>query len=325
MFKSTEHKIPLGHVTDTKCRPDYTAAFKKHWGTAGVTFWPFIRFAGEKASKGTPNEKQGKQAVSYLHYLLLARPDLHVAQGLLTTEASITFLLGIGGLGLRSLKLPWGKEVYKVAYAFIYRLYDPGDFADRAYKLVDSKAMQYLDSDPSLAKDVVVPYNVDLEVKGTTSPAVCRNFVPIYASNPFETRTHVLSNPSSKVTIHNKPLTVLKDQLCRLGTRFDEHTILDAVHQRGQVPGVVEMVYQARIESPFLTHKREKYLTGLRQSGRPFLAIETLQQILETGFDVLEGTFTSSSILCSVLTFAQYCGFYVASAKYFIVISAKGM
>ena len=223
--------------------------------------------------------------------------------------ALITFLLGIGGRGLRSLKVPWGEHIYKIAYTFIYRLYDPGNFADRAYKLMDSGVMQYL--------------GVYLEVAGTTSPVVCSDFVPIYASNPFETRTHVLSNSSSEVTIHDKPLTVLKDQLCRLGTRFNEHTILNAVHG---VPGVVEMVYQRRIEStPFLGDNREKYLTGMRQSGRPFLAIDTLQQMLETAFDVLEGTFGSSSILCSVLTFAQSCGFYVMSTKYFIVISAKGM
>jgi len=322
VFKPTQHKIPLGHVTDTKCRPDYTAAFDKHWGKAGVTFWPCIRFAGEKASSGTPKEDRGKQAISYLHYLLLARPDLHVAQGLLTTEASITFLLGIGGRGVCSLKIPWGKDVYKVAYAFIYRLYDPGDFADQAYKLMDSRVIQYLKLDSNQTRDVVVPYDVDLEVTGTTHPVVCSDFVPIYASNPFETRTHVLSNPSSKLKIHGKYLTVLKDQLCHLGTRFNEHTILDAVHG---VPGVVEMVYQRKIESPFNSDERKKHLTGLKQSGRPFLAIETLQQMLETAFDVLEGTFASSSILCCVLTFAQYCGFYVTTAKYFIVISAKGM
>jgi len=55
------------------------------------------------------------------------------------------------------------------------------------------------------------------------------------------------------------------------------------------VPGVVEMVYQRRIKSPpFLSDERAKYLTRLRQSGRPFLGIDTLQQMLETAFDVLE-------------------------------------
>ena len=84
-----------------------------------------------RRQEGIKGKSKIKQAISYLHYLLLARPDLHVAQGLLTTEASITFLFGIGGLGIRSFEVPWHKEVYKVAYPFFYRVYDPGDFADR--------------------------------------------------------------------------------------------------------------------------------------------------------------------------------------------------
>ena len=41
----------MGHVTDTKCRPHITAALKDHW-KGDVVPWPFIRFAGEVASKG---------------------------------------------------------------------------------------------------------------------------------------------------------------------------------------------------------------------------------------------------------------------------------
>ena len=333
MFKLTENRVPLGHVTDARCRPDYTAAFDQHWGKDGVTFWPCIRLAGKKASKGKSKESQTKQAISYLHYLLLVRPDLHVAQGLLTTETSITFLLGIGGVGLRSFEVPWGVEVYKVAYAFFYRLYDPGKFADRAYRLADSILRDCLNLDFKMAEDVVVPYDVDLEITATgadgvetetTSLVVCEGFVPIYARNPFETRTHVLSNPSSELNIRGQPLTVLKDQMCRLGTRFNEHAILDAVHLPEEVPGVAQMVYHRKIDSPY-SNERGKYLTGLRQSGRPFLSIQTLQEMLETTFDTLEGTFASSNILCSTLTLAQYCGFCVMSAKYFTVISARGM
>ena len=31
MFKDTGNKMPNGHVTSTKCRPDITAAFEKDW------------------------------------------------------------------------------------------------------------------------------------------------------------------------------------------------------------------------------------------------------------------------------------------------------
>jgi hypothetical protein len=50
VFKSTENPVHRGHVTDTKCRPDITAAFVEHWGTDTTTIWPCLRLTGEDAS-----------------------------------------------------------------------------------------------------------------------------------------------------------------------------------------------------------------------------------------------------------------------------------
>ncbi len=61
----------------------------------------------------------------------------------------------------------------------------------------------------------------------------------IYAINPFES----LSNPESKVHFNGKALTVLKDQLSRSGTGFDEYSVLARVHNPEKVPGVVQAVY----------------------------------------------------------------------------------
>ena len=44
------------------------------------------------------------------------------------------------------------------------------------------------------------------------------------------------------------PLTVLKDQLYRVGTWFDEHSILTQVHSPEKVPGVVEAVYHHMVD-----------------------------------------------------------------------------
>ena len=95
-----------GHITDTKCRPHITAALKDHW-KGDVVPWPFIRFAGEVASKGKDPCKQLIQAISCLHYLLLARLDLHVAQGLLSSDKTVTFLFGIGGKGIWQFNVEW--------------------------------------------------------------------------------------------------------------------------------------------------------------------------------------------------------------------------
>lgn len=133
VFKSTGNKAQRGHVTDTECRPDFTAAFEEHWGVDNTTLWPCIRLAGEQASKGKSRAQQKKQAITYLHYLLLARPDLYVAQGLLTSIKGIMFLFGIGGNGIRQFSATWDDNLYKLMYAFIYRLYEPGHFKDPTY------------------------------------------------------------------------------------------------------------------------------------------------------------------------------------------------
>ena len=134
VFRPTGNKYPRGHVADTACRPDITAAFEMDWSNDGTTLWPCMRLAGEQASGKKSRAYQEKQAISYLHYLLLARPDLHVAQGLLTSEHNITFLFGIAGYGIRSFAVNWGsKKLWKLLYAFVYRLYEPGDFADPSY------------------------------------------------------------------------------------------------------------------------------------------------------------------------------------------------
>ena len=88
--------------------------------------WPCVRFAGKK---GAFRKEQKKQAISYLHYLLLAQPDLHVAQGMLISNEGILFLLGIEVVGIRSLPVTWkSSSLPKLMYAFIFRFYKPEHF-----------------------------------------------------------------------------------------------------------------------------------------------------------------------------------------------------
>jgi hypothetical protein len=99
-----------------------------------IPHWPCMRLVGEVASKGKCPVYQKRQAITYLYYILLARPDLHVAQGLFTSDSGVMFLFGIGGVGVRTFSVPWNSdELYKTLYAFIYRLYYPGDFVDPSY------------------------------------------------------------------------------------------------------------------------------------------------------------------------------------------------
>ena len=273
VFRDTGNKSPSGHVTDTMCKPDITAAFESNW-TNGVVPLPFIRLAGETASAGMSHSAQMEQAISYLHYLLLARPDLYVAQGLLSYDTGVTFLFGIGGEGIREFDVKWrDPDFNKLLYAFIYRLYEPGNFADSSYMKTEF-------SDESTAR-----YTINIIDQGGTKE--CPGFYSIYARNPFAARTHVLSNPNFKV--HGNNLTVLKDQVCRRGRRFTELKILNKyVHKPEGVPGVVVATYGEEIRQP-LSKERRKHRLGLGESGSPFMSVPTLSKVLETLFDVLEG------------------------------------
>jgi hypothetical protein len=124
----------------------------------------------------------------------------------------------------------------------IYRLYNPGDFAD---SMVANIGENY------------VTYTVHLNGRKSNQDQQSPTQV---ASNPFGTRTDVLSNPTSNVMVNDKPLTMLKDQMCRVRTRFNEHDILtNRVHGPGNVPGVVEVVCHEVITIPrgFCLHRKK--------------------------------------------------------------------
>jgi hypothetical protein len=273
VFQDTGKKSLGGHVTDTMCRPDITAAFERHW-KKGVVPWPFIRFAGETASAGKSHHDQLGQAISYLHYLLLARPELYVAQGLLSSDKGVIFLFGIGGEGVRQFDVKWtDRDLNKLLYAFIYRLYEPGNFVDSSY------------INTEFDEETTATYTINIAYRGGTKE--CRGFYSIYARNPFATRTHVLTNPNFKV--EGNDLTVLKDRYCRVKRRFEELTILNEyVHKPERVPGVIVAAYGEQIQLP-RSEERCKHRLGLGESGSPFVSIPTLSNMLETLFDVLEG------------------------------------
>jgi hypothetical protein len=140
-------------------------------------------------------------------------------------------------------------------------------------------------------KQTTVKYTIKITYQG--SETECRGFHPIYARNPFATRTHVLSNPNFKAggEVEGDNLTVIKDQFCRVQRRFEELTILNEyVHKPERVPGVVMAAYGEKIKlPPPLFKERCKHRLGLGESGSPFTSIPTLSKVLETLFDVLEG------------------------------------
>jgi hypothetical protein len=190
------------------------------------------------------------------------------------------FLLGTGGVGVQKFSVKWDdKDLYRLLFAFIYRLYDPADFADPSYIKTD------FDRDTSVAT-----YAIRINVtrpQGGTQEIDFPGFNHIYARNPFATRTHVFSNSKSKA---KNGIAVIKDQLCRVGRRFNELEILEKVHGPGRVPGVVNAGSGEVITTQLLDAEgRCKRRLGLSESGSPFTSIPTPRKMLETLFDLLEG------------------------------------
>jgi hypothetical protein len=109
---------------------------------------------------------------------------------------------------------------------------------------------------PNFQKDFV-EYTIRISTKTqadgveTNKDVDCHGFSPIYATSPFVSRTHLLSNPHSDIKFDGNFLTVFKDQLSRSDPRFDEYAIFTThVHSPEKVPGVVEAVYHELVEIP---------------------------------------------------------------------------
>ncbi|KAG8979676.1 hypothetical protein FRB90_008015, partial [Tulasnella sp. 427] len=240
VFKTLKDYSLRGHYVYNTCRPSFVAAWEDHFNGDQPPPWPLIRLVGEDTRKKKSRSLRKALANSYLHYLLLARPDLHVALGMFISNTEIVLQVGIGGYGIRNLRVNWNsKDLSRLLYAFIYRLYDPGQFADPTYA-----------TEASLLPDLVT-YTITLMVEikidgvptGEKRAVSCRNFAPTFASNPFGTRTHVLWNPESDVMLGNKRLHVFKDQLCDVGTRSDKYAVIERAHNSETIPGVVGTVY----------------------------------------------------------------------------------
>lgn len=151
---------------------------------------------------------------------------------------------------------------------FIYHLYMPGHFVDPSY----------LNMKLDVPKNSV-EYTLCI-APPQTDPINCPGFFPLFASSPFGTHTYVLANPLSNVQVNNQDLIVINDQLCWLGTRFDEQSILNDIHRPVKVAGVVEAVHSETIET-HLSKGKQKHYIGLWQSGSPFISILTVQKMLE--------------------------------------------
>ncbi|KAJ2929103.1 hypothetical protein H1R20_g7989, partial [Candolleomyces eurysporus] len=284
VFKSTPHDTQPKHVTDAESKPDMVAAFEKDWLSGKderKVPWGCIRLAGEDASKGKTKSGQMQQAATYLDLLLLARPDFKAAFGLLISEKEFQLLVGIAGDRVYKFTFQWTSRITRqVAYTLVYCLYDFPTFQDSSIIMTHDKATR------------ICTYTFTLTVKNKEDSkpqqVSCSRFICRYAQGSFGTRTHVFVSESlDPPKVAGQPIRVIKDQLCRKDTRFNEVGILEAIHRDGPVPGVVELVHEEKISSS-LVKNRETVRLGLKQEGDPFMSIKTPQEMLMVAYDALE-------------------------------------
>ncbi|KAJ8519769.1 hypothetical protein ONZ45_g3308 [Pleurotus djamor] len=257
--EDTTCKKSTHHTTTTDCCPDITLAFKSRWGMSFS--WPWAELVGANASADRVDPFL--KAASYVHRWLLARPDRTAALSFITSKRGVTFLVAIeGSATTRALFLPWGSDsITEVVFAFLYRLYRPGNWADSSFT---RKVTEH---------DVTF----DIKVKGTTY----EDFKPLFASNPFVTRTHVLFN------LNNPSVKVITSQLSRKSRRFVEREIYQHIRRDGDVPGIPHVLFFFD-SVDFFNPARTHHIIGLKEYGRPIMMAATLLDTLEILYDVLE-------------------------------------
>ncbi|KAJ8522828.1 hypothetical protein ONZ45_g657 [Pleurotus djamor] len=317
VFKKTGAITPPGHITDTESRPDITAARKKYWFDGRSppkkpgfvtdeeeTYhcpWPCVSLAAEEISSSDSALAQQRHAITYLDLLLLSRPDLRGAFGLLTTHKTATLFFGIGGFCVKHFSFRWGTDhLAKAMSALVYLLYHPGywqqtsirlDRYERSnafcyYEITFQKPLSCVD-EPSAQGNV----RPDLELQ-------CPNFVHRSAQCTFGSRSHIFvfrppSDAAQPPRFQDKPIRVIKSQLVREEEGQYEPDFLRKVHDP-DVPGVVHLTcytYQS-ITVPSLADRKTKrhVLLGLEEEGHLFMQIASPQDMLMNAYNYLETT-----------------------------------
>jgi hypothetical protein len=114
-----------------------------------------------------------------------------------------------------------------------------------------------------------------------------------------------------------RPLRIIKNQLVRDNTRFDEIDILEAIHKPKPIPGVVHVACYEISDTPL--EGRTQVRLGLEQQGQPFMSIKTSREMLMAAYDALESKFGVSLLSIHVQLKLVYQSLVssIVSARYF--------
>jgi hypothetical protein len=203
-------------------------------------------------------------------------------QGFYASAKGIVLIISSASGVLNSLDLNLkDAEQYQLIYGFVRRLYDP------LPSMIDPTVKRRRQDSIWLFDITLTPSNL---------PSVeCVGYRIEKAMGFIGRRTHIFVNNVNPASLNGVAITVIKDQYCRPGRRFDEVEVLQHVHSSGEIPGVVHMVHSEDVKgdggTPVRSGERYKKRIGLAEYGKPFMDLKTPLEALKAIYDLLESEF----------------------------------
>jgi hypothetical protein len=254
------------------------------------SYWGSIEMAIGYCPAGKSREKCLEEVISYVGYLLEARPDLVSALGLLVEPGSFSFLL-CNTDGIKKLTVSTAEDHFPLFLAVMKYLNGGQE------KNLDATMSR--ESDPLLF-NIAVPNGVaSLGVPETErtiykSCTLCRSHVP------FGRRSSVFKyQPNNDVTA----IRVIKDQYISKDHRWTEKDILDKIHASGTYPAVVRMCFAGTIPEAGCGD-RIRVRIVLQDHGTDFLSLKTPRDVIYALYDLLEGRCSIAS--CGSVVISRY-------------------
>ncbi|KAH9903403.1 hypothetical protein C8Q73DRAFT_635278 [Cubamyces lactineus] len=216
-----------------------------------------------------------RQASSYIHHILQARPDRPSYYGMSATPDAFQLFYG-SPLGLKAAALvPWTD--LKTLCAYVYSLYDPPDG-----HILHDRTITW--SEPPNQPNSPALWDLTVDGEKYYGARI------IFLGYPFGRRTTVF-----RITRLNLPPVVIKEFYLEDGRRYEEVDLLDHIHEEGYVPGVVRVFASETVESDSTqitfsdtTETRTKQRIVFGDFGVDLEYAKTVNDLLMAVYDVLE-------------------------------------
>ncbi|KAF9477177.1 hypothetical protein BDN70DRAFT_838189 [Pholiota conissans] len=267
------------HPTGSQCRPDFIAVA----GDAPKNRWSDVEATIESLSSGTSFPEGLRQAMAYTYFLLQARPDRISVPGMYVDHVGVVLFITSATKIKRTERLVLAKDAnIQLLYAFVKRIYEPHPLTvDPTIKIQKDSPGDSL-------------FDITLDVPNFPEPITCYGYRIANVSPSRGQRTHIFVNQNNPTIVNGQPILVIKDQYRREGRRFDEHKIIEWIHNKGEVPGIIRIAHAQKVvrndNSSVSSDDRIKTRMCMVDFGEPIMAIKTPKEVLMTIYDLLEVT-----------------------------------